>query len=41
MPYACLTQNLFPHTLEGESAMLKMFGRDPVVLDMESMFEPK
>ena len=41
VPYACLTQNLFPHTLEGESAMFKMFGHDPIVLGMESMFEPK
>ena len=38
---ACMVQNLFPHTLEGESAMFKMFGRDPIVLDMEHMFEPK
>ena len=41
VPYACLTQNLFPHTLEGESVMFKMFGCDPIVLGMESMFEPK
>ena len=41
IPYACMVQNLFPHTLEGESAMFKMFGQDPIVLDMENMFEPK
>ena len=41
VPYACLAQNLFPHTLEGESAMFKMFGCDPIVLGMETMFEPK
>ena len=41
VPYACLAQNLFPHTLEGESAMFKMFVRDPIVLGMETMFEPK
>ena len=41
MPYACMVQHLFPHTLEGESAMFKMFGRDPIVLDMENMFQPK
>ena len=41
MPYACLAQNLFPHTIEGESAMFKMFARDPIVLGMETMFEPK
>ena len=26
IPYACMVQNLFPHTLKGESAMFKMFG---------------
>ena len=26
VPYACLVQNLYLHTLEGESAMFKMFG---------------
>ena len=36
-----MVQNLFPHTLEGESVMFKMFGRDPIVLDMENMFQPK
>ena len=36
-----LAQNLFPHTLDGESAMFKMFGRDCIVLGMETMFEPK
>ena len=36
-----MVQNLFPHTLEGESAMFNMFGRDAIVLDMEHMFEPK
>ena len=41
VPYACLAQNLFPHSLEGESAMFKMFGRDPIVLGMETMFQPK
>ena len=41
IPYACMVQNLFPHTLDGESAMFKMLGRDPVVPDMVHMFEPK
>ena len=41
VPYATLSQNLFPHTLEGECAMFKMFGRDPIVLDMEHILEPK
>ena len=41
IPYVCMVQNLFPHTLEGESAMFNMFGRDPIVLDMENMFQPK
>ena len=41
IPYVCMVQNLFLHTLEGESAIFKMFGRDPIVLDMEHMFEPK
>ena len=41
IPYVCMVQNLFPHTLEGESVMFKMFGRDPIILDMELMFEPK
>ena len=41
IPYACMVQNLFPHTLEDESAMFKMFAWDPIVLDMENMFEPK
>ena len=41
VPYACLAQNLFPHSLEGESAMFKMFGHDPIVLGMETMFQPK
>ena len=41
IPYPCMVQNLFPHTLEGESAMFKMFGRYPIVLEMEHMFEPK
>ena len=41
MPYACLAQNLFPHTLEGESAMFKMFVHDPIVLGMKTMFDPK
>ena len=41
VPYACMVQNLYPHTLEGESFMFKMFGRDSTVLDMEMMFEPK
>ena len=41
VPYACLAQNLFPPTLEGESAMFKMFVHDPIVLGMETMFEPK
>ena len=39
--YACLAQNVFPHTLKGESAMFKMFAHDPIVLGMETMFEPK
>ena len=39
--YACMVQNLYPHTFEGESAMFKMFGRDLIVLDMEMMFGPK
>ena len=38
MPYACLVQNMYPHTLEGESAMFKMFARDPIVLGMDTMF---
>ena len=41
IPYACMVWNLFPHTLEGESVMFKMFGRDPIVLDMENVFQPK
>ena len=41
VPYACLAQNLFPHTLEGESAMFKIFAQDPIVLGMETMFQPK
>ena len=41
VPYSCIVQTLHPHTLEGESAMFKMFGRDPIVLDMEMMFKPK
>ena len=41
VPYACMVQNLYTHTLEGESVMFKMFGRDPIVLDMEMMFEHK
>ena len=40
-PYACLVQNTYPHTLEGESAMFKMFAHDPIVLGMDTMFEPK
>ena len=41
IPDACMVQNLFPHTLEGESAIFKMFGKDPIVLYMENMFQPK
>lgn len=41
VPFACLTQNLFPHTVEGESALFKMFGRDPVVLGLEKLLQPK
>ena len=41
VPYAYMLQNLYPHTIEGERAMFKMFGRDPFVLDMKMMFEPK
>ena len=41
VPHACMVQTLYPHTLEGESAMFKMFGRDSIVLDMEMMFQPK
>ena len=41
IPYACMVQNIFPHTLEDESAMFKMFGGDPIVPDMENMFQPK
>ena len=39
--YVCLVQNLFPHSLEGESTMFKMFGHDPIVLGMETMFQTK
>ena len=41
MPYACLVQNMYPHTLEGESVMFKMFAHDPIVLGMDTMFELK
>ena len=41
VPFACMVQNMFPHTLEGESAFFKLRAADPIVLHMESLLQPK
>ena len=40
VPYTCLTQNLFPHTLEGESAMFEIFGHGDkdTFIDLEALY---
>ena len=40
VPYACLAQNLFPHTLEGESAMFKCLVMTQLFWDWNWYFNP-